>query len=595
MNNIDTVKKDKVLIILSIILGVLYFMTTFFYCHGIGTFIFFMCYYGIIFYAGKGNENFSAKKGKVYFIPEIILLCCFLIYDNNILNFFNVPIMIILLTLHTAVMFSQNDIENPVILFLKSFFQRPLENSDKIFKVAKEKTDKKNQSVMAGLLIGILLGIPIFTFVTVLLSSADKKFGSIFTSIINAMDLNIIRMIVNTIFGIVLSIAIFGGFYYNRHNTEKSQKRKGKPFLINPVIGITVLFMISISYIIYLALQFEYLFSAMAGKLPNTFIYSEYARNGFFELFVIALLNFVLVTFFLSTGKSNIMKIASCGVSVITLLLIISSLSKMILYITKYDLTRLRVYTTWFMVTLFIVFVVIIIKIFNEKIKLLNICLIVFTVMYLILNISNTDGIIGKYNTENYINSNRKKLDVEYISKLSDNGVIYLTKIAEGNFEESLQAKNNLELRKYFINNKKDWQGFNISTMILKSKLKNYNEKELKSSQTEMEAKNTYFKIHILNKANQVFSQIECEKHKEFNNIGTESIVSGTEVGFKTNEDIVFEFYEVDEDTELMFYIILDSGERIKCSPVIKEKWVDGADYIYILDGNENDGFTLSN
>lgn len=596
MNNSDTVRKDKTLIIMSMILGVLYFMTTFFYNHGIGTVIFFICYYGIVLYAGKGNDNFSIKKGRIFFIPEMILLLCFLIYDNNILNFFNVPVMIILLTLHTAVMFCQNETNNPVLLFLKGFFQRPLENSDKIFKVAKEKTEKKRQGVITGILIGIIIGIPIFTFVTALLSSADQKFERILTTIINNIDFNIFRIFMNIVFGILLSIFIFGGLYYNRHNKEISEKKNWKPLIINPVIGITILFMISFSYIIYLALQFEYLFSAMAGKLPDMLIYSQYARNGFFELFVIALLNFVLVTFFLSTGKSKMMKIASCVVSVITLLLIVSSLSKMVLYISKYDLTRLRVYTTWFMVTLFVVFVVIIVKIFNDKIKLLNVCLTVFTVMYLILNVLNTDSIIGKYNTDNYIKGNRESLDIEYLANLSDGGIVHLTKIAEGNFQEALQVRATLEDRKYYINNEKDWQGLNISTIILKEKLKDYKEitPELLEENGEIDNSKS-FEIHIINETTQEFNQIECYESMGGKEISSFSVVPGDMNKFDINEDIALNFYGIEENVEMEFDLVLNNGEKVICTPIIKNQWEEGGYYVYSLKGNINDGFTLSN
>ena len=96
--------------------------------------------------------------------------------------------------------------------------------------------------------------------------------------------------------------------------------------------------------------------------------------------------------------------------------------------------------------------------------------------MYLILNVVNTDSIIGRYNTENYINGSRNSVDIENIASLSDNGIIHLVKIAEGNYPESEQAKKELSKRKFYINNKKEWQGFNISTLILKEKIDDFQE-----------------------------------------------------------------------------------------------------------------------
>ena len=67
MNNFE--RKDKNLVWLSAIIGILYFMLVFFEGHGIGTVVFFLCYYGMVFYAGKGEENFSARKGRIFLIP----------------------------------------------------------------------------------------------------------------------------------------------------------------------------------------------------------------------------------------------------------------------------------------------------------------------------------------------------------------------------------------------------------------------------------------------------------------------------------------------------------------------------------------------
>ncbi|MBR4949500.1 MAG: DUF4173 domain-containing protein [Clostridia bacterium] len=345
-----------------------------------------------------------------------------------------------------------------------------------MFKVIMAKEEKSKNKTGLGIFIGVLVGLPIFAVVTGLLCSADQRFSQVTAKLLNFINVDFLSVISDIVLGICLSVFIYGAIFYNRHTTEIQEQKQLNSFVINQAVGTTVLFMVSISYILYLVLQFEYLFSAISGKLPENFIYSQYARSGFFELFIIAVINFVLVVFFANTGKGKVLKTAVLLVSSITLLLIISSVSKMILYIREYDLTRLRVYTTWFMAVLFIIFVFIIVKMFNEKIKIFNSSLAIFLSMYLILNIVNTDGIIGRYNTENYMNGSRETIDIENIASLSDSGIIYLEKIAEGDYPESEQATYALCKRKDYINNKKDWLEFNISTLILKEKLKNIDE-----------------------------------------------------------------------------------------------------------------------
>ena len=78
-------------------------------------------------------------------------------------------------------------------------------------------------------------------------------------------------------------------------------------------------------------LQGRYLFSAFAGIRPEEFTYSQYARQGFFELCDILL-------------------------SVLTFLIITTAISKMMLYIDAYGLTNKRILTMVFMIWMLIVF-----------------------------------------------------------------------------------------------------------------------------------------------------------------------------------------------------------------------------------------------
>ena len=109
--------------------------------------------------------------------------------------------------------------------------------------------------------------------------------------------------------------------------------------------------------------QAGYFLSAFTNSLPEGFTYADYARRGFFELFAIALIN-LGVTCFMSLfskkagrEKPFALKFYSVMISVFTLILIATAMSKMIMYINRYGLTALRFYTSWFMVLLAMIFV----------------------------------------------------------------------------------------------------------------------------------------------------------------------------------------------------------------------------------------------
>jgi hypothetical protein len=105
--------------------------------------------------------------------------------------------------------------------------------------------------------------------------------------------------------------------------------------------------------------------------------------------------------------------------SAFTLLLIATAMSKMLLYISSYGLTRLRVYTSWFMLLLFLVFLLILLWHFRTF-DLAKPLILVFAVCFIALTWLNADGLIAKYNIGQYLSGKTDSLDVHMLGGLSD-------------------------------------------------------------------------------------------------------------------------------------------------------------------------------
>ena len=100
-------------------------------------------------------------------------------------------------------------------------------------------------------------------------------------------------------------------------------------------------------------------------------------------------------------------------------------MSKMGMYIGYYGLTRLRVYTSWFMILLLLLFVIVLLrqfKIFQGT----RIAVIGGICLFLALCYSNVDGLIAKYNIERYQAGTLETLDISTFYELSDGAVPYL-------------------------------------------------------------------------------------------------------------------------------------------------------------------------
>jgi hypothetical protein len=102
----------------------------------------------------------------------------------------------------------------------------------------------------------------------------------------------------------------------------------------------------------------------------------------------------------------------------------------MLLYIGSYGLTHLRLYTLWFMFLLLIVFAVIVvwhIRSFNAGKPIALTC----AGLVLILALTNTDGLIAKYNVEQYEAGVLKTVDTMTLATMSDAVLPYLRELRD--------------------------------------------------------------------------------------------------------------------------------------------------------------------
>ena len=113
-----------------------------------------------------------------------------------------------------------------------------------------------------------------------------------------------------------------------------------------------VIIVFSVLYASFFLLQGSYLFGAFTGTLPEGFIVSQYAREGFFELCKVIAVNFSvlwLATRMVSeeTGKSRSFLWACLVFLAESMLFAVIAFSKLFLYIHTFGFTPLRLQSTW--------------------------------------------------------------------------------------------------------------------------------------------------------------------------------------------------------------------------------------------------------
>jgi hypothetical protein len=404
----------------------------------LGTFLFLIITVVVtLFYLRKKGVRQNAKS--LTALAVVILGALpFILYDrieiNLLLLFFEFGACLVWVMYSTGTSISQK--LSGFILWdsINQLFVVPFKNFFGIFACVKwGSRNRKGSRTFLFVVVGIAISIPLLVIVVALLTSADAAFARFMERLADLLNLERIGIyILELAVGIPIACYIFGAIYgntqkrYTREITLESASaslarshRIPRPAIYGPLMVFIVI------YLCFFIAMGSYLFSAFAGNLPDAFSYADYARRGFFELCAVAAINLGIMAFVYALTKRaekeypKLLRALTAILSLLTALLIVTAVSKMLLYIGAFGLTRLRVYTLWFMALLLVIFVVLFIwhiKPFNagKPIVLIAVCFI------LALFLSNTDGVIARYNVTQYESGQLKEVDIDTLTFMSD-------------------------------------------------------------------------------------------------------------------------------------------------------------------------------
>ena len=128
----------------------------------------------------------------------------------------------------------------------------------------------------------------------------------------------------------------------------------------------TILSIVNVVFVLFLISEVSRLTNNFL-QLPVSYTYSSYAREGFFQLLFVTLINFIIIMFLLYKTKlikdNKTIRILNIILIVISLLLICKSYYRMGLYIGHFGLTILRLQVILFLAMEVILFGILLKKI----------------------------------------------------------------------------------------------------------------------------------------------------------------------------------------------------------------------------------------
>ena len=300
---------------------------------------------------------------------------------------------------------------------------------------SKENGDKKN---FGKALVGFIFAVPVLLIIVPILIASDDAFSGMMKGIFE----NTFSTLLKAIFGVLISLIIISyGFSLKNDKVAKPKQANFKG--IDNVYLISFLSAIGLIYVMYLFSQLAYFFSAFKGFLPDGKItYAQYARKGFFEMCVIAVINIIIVSIAMLISKKkngNIcigIKFLATFFGGFTLIIISTAISKMVLYISAYGMTVLRLTTSAFMLFLAIVFIGLILKIYLRKINIIKTALITAGCIVFILGALNVNSVCAQYNYYSYKAGKLETIDVNALYELGDEGIPYVIKLTVSDDED---------------------------------------------------------------------------------------------------------------------------------------------------------------
>lgn len=309
------------------------------------------------------KDKFINKKAYFMLIPITLILISDPIIKIDASNkLLNVIVLFILVSIFLFLLVNKNYkiSVNNISLMFKLF-------PDKIFsnlKYLKPSITKEKNKKIVNIILGLAIGAGISFVILLLLTSADDYFDAFLDKFSISFNLDISNIILFIIWFIIMfSISI--NVYKNK---DIKMKEVGLKKIDNTII-ITVLSVINFVFVLFLISEISKLCGNFL-QLPKGYIYSSYAREGFFQLLFVTLINFSIISFLMyktnGIKENKIVRNLIFLLIAFSIILIFNSYYRMYLYIDKFGFTVLRLQVMLFLTMEVVLFGFIIKKILSE-------------------------------------------------------------------------------------------------------------------------------------------------------------------------------------------------------------------------------------
>lgn len=289
----------------------------------------------------------------------------------------------------------------------------------------------KKSAKWKPILTGILFALLFLFFIIPMLGRADMVFGNLLSGLYSYFILPSawIEYLVLTVLG---ALGFYGiVFTLSRGNLDTAEKISIKWESTSAMVMTGI---VSCFYLLFCSIQVFYLFGGGLFKLPGGITYAEYARQGFFQLLFVIIINaaLVLICLELFQPRQGLKRILTV-ISACTFIMIASAIYRMLLYVNVYHLSFLRVLVLWFLAVLTVLMGGVTYYIFHQKFPVSRFTFFTALFFYLIFSFMRPDYMVAKYNVAHMGTISRQ--DALYLTNLSSDTAQALVEITDKQLE----------------------------------------------------------------------------------------------------------------------------------------------------------------
>lgn len=373
------------------------------------------------------TNQFRQRWPLALLLPIVVLSINTILYSNNLVHLLVTKVVFLLSIVFSLLVTLANPHRHPF-----SFRQIPLLHSidlpftkwNQMYMDLFRWKGEADKDITRKVAIGLIISLPILFIFTILFMQADAVFSQWFNNIFDLTNEISLQGLWRVVRAIIFTIFIGSFFYCVFSDGHELGHKEQSVMRFDRIITGVVLGLVNILFLIFVTIQFKYLFGSASFVFENGLAYAEYARKGFFELaWVVALAAFMIIAVYRSFVRHGISKIITALQIVLVAqvgVIAISALKRMYLYQEVYGFTVLRLYVEWaiYLVLLLLAFTIVslLLKISFRKFWYVNLAVgvLAFTVVATI----NVDKMIAKENIDRFLRQG-KELDLLYFERLS--------------------------------------------------------------------------------------------------------------------------------------------------------------------------------